>query len=117
MAELILKSRGVQITDHVRKITQERLAKLDRPRRPAMTRLEVEILEEPTPRIGGGHRVHLTCVTARKTFRSEASGATIDEALDQAVERLDRQVETYRSKLEARTTRTGSHTIPASAPE
>jgi ribosomal subunit interface protein len=117
MAELVLKSRGVQITDHVRKIAGERLAKLDGPRRPSVTRLEVEIVEEPTPRIGGGHRVHLTCVTPHKTFRSEAFGATIDAALDLAVERLDRQVDTYRSKLESRTTRTGSHTIPTATPE
>ncbi len=117
MVDLVIKSRGVQITDQVRKVTEHRVAKLDGPRRPSISRLEVEIVEEPTPRIGGGHRVHLTCRTSRKTFRSEATGATIDAALDQAVERLDRQIETYRSKLEARATRAGSHTISTAAPE
>ena len=103
--DLILKGRGVQVTDQIRRLVERATARLDGPRRPLVGRLEVEIVEEPTPRIGGGHRVHLTCRTARKIFRSEASGSTIDTALDTAVDRLDRQIETYRSKREDRVTR------------
>ena len=109
MMDLLLKGRGVRITDQVRATTEHRVARLDGPRRPSITRLEVEIIEEPTPRIGGGHRVQLSCLTARRTFRSEASGPTIDAALDLAVERLNRQIDTYRSKREARVTRPATH--------
>jgi len=52
-------------------------------------------------------------VTPRRTFRSEAPGPTIEAALDLALERLERQISTYRSKREARLTRPASHTIPA----
>lgn len=109
MMELLLKGRGVRITDQVREAAAHRVARLDGPRRPSITRLEIEIIEEATPRIGGGHRVQLSCQTTRKMFRSEASGQTIDAALDLAVERLNRQIDTYRSKREARVTRSAPH--------
>jgi ribosomal subunit interface protein len=107
--ELLLKGRGVRITDQVREAATHRVARLDGPRRPSVTRLEVEIIEEATPRIRGGYRVQLSSLTTRRTFRSEASGPTIDAALDLAVERLTRQIDTYRSKREARVTRSASH--------
>jgi len=112
--DLILESRGVQITDQIRRVVERAAARLDRPRRPLVGRLEVEIVEEATPRIGGGHRVHLTCRTARRTFRSEASSSTIDAALDTAMDRLDRQIETYRSKREDRVTRGAAVAHPPS---
>jgi ribosomal subunit interface protein len=114
--DLLMKGRGVHITDRMREVAAQRVARLDGPRRPSITRLEVEIIEETTPRIHGGHRVQLTCVTSRRTFHSEASGATIDAALDLAVDRLNRQIGTYRSKLEARVTRAGSHTMGTTLP-
>lgn len=115
--DLLLKGRGVHITDRMREATEHRVARLDGPRRPSITRLEVEIIEEPTPRIHGGHRVQLMCVTTRRTFRAEASGPTIDAALDLAVDRLNRQIATYRGKRESRTTRAGSHTMATTLPE
>ena len=110
--DLILTGRGIQVTDQIRHVAERRAARLDGPRRPSIGRLEIEIVEEATPRIGGGHSVQLTCRTARRTFRSVASGSTIDAALDVAVDRLERQIDTYRSKREARVTRTGGAQAP-----
>jgi ribosomal subunit interface protein len=107
--DLVLKGRGVHITDNVRRMVEHGASKLEGPRRPGITRLEVEIIEEPSPRIGGGHRVELTCVTTRPTFRSEASGETIKSALETALDRIDRQILTYRGKWEARVTRSVAH--------
>ena len=115
MMELLLKGRGVRITDQLREAAAHRVARLDGPRRPSITRLEVEITEEATPRIRGGYRVQLSSLTTRRTFRSDASGPTIDAALDLAVERLNRQIDTYRSKREARVTRSSSHGADAQA--
>jgi ribosomal subunit interface protein len=103
--DLVLKGRGEPISERVRRIAEHRVAKLDGPRRPSVTRLEVEIIEEGSARVGGGHRVELTCVTTRPTFFAEASGQTIDEALDHALTRLARQIDRYRGKREARLTR------------
>ena len=97
-----MKGRGVQLTDQVRRIAAHAAAKLDGPRRPEITRLEVEIIEEPSPRVGGGHRVELTCVTTRPTFRAEASGETIQAAVDGAIQKLERQIVKYRGKRETR---------------
>jgi len=110
--DLVFKGRGVHITDRVREMVEHEAAKLEGPRRPGITRLEVEIIEEPSPRIRGGHRVELTCVTTRPTFRSEASGATIKSALETAIERIDRQILTYRGKREAKVTRSTPHGGP-----
>ena len=111
--DLVLKGRGVQITDRVREMVEHGAAKLEGPRRPGITRLEVEIIEEPSPRIAGGHRVELTCVTTRPTFRAEASGASIKVALEAAIDRIDRQILTYRGKREAKVTRLTPHGGPA----
>jgi ribosomal subunit interface protein len=110
--DLVLKGRGVQITDRVREMVEHGAAKLEGPRRPGITRLEVEITEEPSPRIAGGHRVELTCVTTRPTFRAEASGASIKAALETALDRIDRQILTYRGKREAKVTRATPHGGP-----
>jgi ribosome-associated translation inhibitor RaiA len=91
------------------------VAKLDGPRRPSVTRLEVEIIEEGSARVDGGHRVELTCVTTRPTFFAEASGQTIDEALDHALTRLARQIDRYRGKREARLTRAGRRPVGEAA--
>ena len=114
--DLVLKGRGVQITDRVREMVEHGAAKLEGPRRPGITRLEVEITEEPSPRIAGGHHVELTCVTTRPTFRAEASGASIKAALETAIDRIDRQILTYRGKREAKVTRATPHGGPVGEP-
>jgi ribosomal subunit interface protein len=114
--DLVLKGRGVQITDRVREMVEHGAAKLEGPRRPGITRLEVEITEEPSPRIAGGHHVELTCVTTRPTFRAEASGASIKAALETAIDRIDRQILTYRGKREAKVTRATPHGGPVGDP-
>lgn len=100
--ELVIKGRGIQITDRIRRLTEHRLARFDRRPRPRIDRMEVELIGEATPRVGGGHSVHVACDTPRKTFRAEGAGETVEVALDQALERLQRQIATHRGKLESR---------------
>ena len=54
--DLVVKGRGVRITDQIRKTAEQKLGKLARID-PRVTRLEVEVTKEPNPRIDGGHRV------------------------------------------------------------
>jgi ribosomal subunit interface protein len=108
--ELTLNGRGLQLTEHHRRAIEHRVAKLDRRPRPAILRVEVEIIHEPTPRIDGGHRVQMTCETPRRTFRAEGAGDTVDAALDRAFDRIERQISTYRSK---RTAAARSSRLPA----
>jgi ribosomal subunit interface protein len=96
--DLVLKGRGVRITEHIRKVAEHKLGKLGRIH-PRVTRLEVEIIGERNPRIDGSHHVEVTCDTARHVFRAQASGHDVDSALDQVITKLERQFSTYRGKL------------------
>ena len=98
--DLLVKGRGLRITDPVRRVAEHRLAKLER-LDPRVSRVEVEITKS-NPRIEGGHHVELVASTARRTFRAEASGRDIDSALDQAAHRLERQITRYRGRLRNR---------------
>jgi len=103
--DLVLKARGLRITDQLRRSAEHKLAKLERLHRlPA--RVEVEVIEE-NPRIDGGHRVDVSYSTGRRTFRAEGAGRDVDTALDQVAERLERQLSTYRSKRRQRLTGRG----------
>jgi ribosomal subunit interface protein len=99
--ELTLNGRGLHLTDQHRRAIEHHVAKLGRRPRPSILRVEVEIIHETTPRIGGGHRVQMACETPRRTFRAEATGDTVDAALETAFARIERQLATYRSKRTA----------------
>ena len=43
--DLVLKARGVRITDQVRRVTEQKLTKLER-LEPRVSRVEVELIEE-----------------------------------------------------------------------
>ncbi len=104
--DLVLKGRGLRITDYLRTSVEHKLAKLARLHR-GPARVEVQVTME-NPRIDGGHRVDVAYSTRRKTFRAEGSGRDVEIALDRVTERLERQMSTYRSKLKDRLTRRGN---------
>ena len=99
--ELILKGRGVRITDQMRKVAEHKLSKIER-LDPRVRRLEVEIIEERNPRIDGSHRVEVTCDSSRHVFHAHGAGRDVNSALDQVVERLERQMATRRGRLRNR---------------
>ena len=100
--DLILKGRGMHVTDQIRQVAEHKLAKLERLDR-HIRRLEVEVTLEHNPRLGdGSHRVVVACDVGRRTLRAQGAGRDVDSALDQVVERLERQLSTYRGKLRAR---------------
>ncbi|MFN2590696.1 MAG: ribosome hibernation-promoting factor, HPF/YfiA family [Actinomycetota bacterium] len=115
--ELVLKARGTRLTDGVRRAAEHKLAKLARVV-PEATRLEVEVVGHPTPRIDGGRRVEVACATPRRTYRAHGSGRDVEEAIDQVVERLERQISRYRGKLHDRWTgRTDRLQSPRTSPQ
>jgi len=108
--DLVLKGRGVRITDKVRHTVEHKLARFDGKRRPVVQRLDVQIIGEQNPRIGDSHRVEVACQTAHHTFRAHGAGSDVDAALDRVVERLQRQISDYRSKRTPR--KAGKTTTP-----
>jgi ribosome hibernation promoting factor len=109
--ELVLKGRGTRITDQLRRSAERKLDKLTR-RDPRIVRCELEVIQEGSPRVDGGHRVQAACELPRHTFRAEGTGKDVEAALDQVVEHLERQLVAHRGRLQAkrspRITRTSS---------
>ena len=115
--DLVLKGRGVRITDQIRGVAEHKLGKIARFDR-RVSRLEVEILEEHNPRIGASHHVEVAFHSRRKTFRAQGSGPDVETALDQVADRLERQITSYRGKLRNRLFRRGNRLeSPGTSPE
>jgi putative sigma-54 modulation protein len=115
--DLVLKARGARITDQVRRAVEHKLGKIAR-LAPEAIRVEVEVVEHPSPRIDGGRRVEVACATPRRTYRAIGSGRDVEAAMDQVVERLERQISRYHGKLHDRWTgRTDRLQSPRTSPE
>ncbi len=115
--ELVLKARGIRITDPLRRSAEHKLSKIGR-LAPDARRLEVELIEEPNRRIQGGHRVEVACDTPRRTFRAAGTGPDIEVALDVVVEHLEAQLTRHRGKLHDRWTgRANRLQSPRTSPE
>ena len=99
--DLVLKGRGVRITEQMRKKAEAKLARIERID-PRVSRVEVEVVLEHNPRIEGNHVVEVTCTRARGVFRAHAAGQDLDGALDQVIARLERQLTSHRGKLRGR---------------
>jgi ribosomal subunit interface protein len=101
--DLVLKGRGVTITDQIRRTAEHKLGKIARLDR-RVDRVEVEVIVERNPRVGtdGSHRVEIACATKRRTLRVAGSGRDVETALDQALDHLQRQISSYRGKVRDR---------------
>lgn len=99
--DLVLRSRGFRITEQMRGRVEHKLAKIER-LDPRVHRVEVEIIGDLNPRVGGSHRVEVAADTPKKVFRAAGAANDVESALDQVVARLERQISTYWGKLRDR---------------
>jgi len=113
--DVVLKGRGIKITDQIRHTTEHKLAKIAR-LDPRVGRLEIEIMGDLNPRMGASHRVEVVCARGRKTFRAYGEGSDVESALDQVEERLQRQITSFRAKRR-RFLRRGRRQPPAGTEE
>ena len=95
--ELSLRGRGVTLTEQVWATAERKLAKLSR-LNPRLVRAEVEVIDEPNPRLDGAKRVEASVEAPRHTYRAHAQASSVDAALDQLVDRLERQIRDEHSK-------------------
>jgi ribosomal subunit interface protein len=110
--DLVLKGRGVRITEPMRKRAEAKLAKIGRVD-PRVRWVEVELTVEHNPRIDGSHRVEISCGRGSRVFRAEGAGRDLESALDQVTERLERQLASHRERLKGRR-HGGSHGLESS---
>ena len=99
--DLVLKGRGVRITDHIRETARHKLVKFDRVE-PRVVRVELELISEDHPRPDGTKTVEASMRIPRHTFRASASGPDVEAALDGVVRRLERQVRDRRGRIRDR---------------
>ena len=75
--DLVLKGRGVRITEQMKKTAEAKLAKIERID-PRVSRVEIEVVLEHNPRIEGNHVVEVSCTRGRGVLRAHAAGRDLD---------------------------------------
>ena len=86
------------MSDKVRDLVDHKLAKLSR-LEPRTGRIQLEIVSEKNPRLDGAKRVEASLDLPKKTFRAHAEHHEIESALDEIVEKLERQVRDHHSRI------------------
>jgi len=102
--DVVLKGRGHRITPDERRSAEKKLAHLSH-QEPRAVRVEVEIIDEHNPRLGGAKRVEAALDLPRHTFRAHAEARDVDSALDDVVARLRRQLRDHADKRRSRSAR------------
>lgn len=98
---LILKGRGVELNDRLREYATEKLTRAQKFFE-RIIKMEVELSQERNPRVKGRHRVEVTVKTPRETLRAHGEGGDYFTAIDQAADRLEKQVKKFKERLSDR---------------
>lgn len=99
--DLVVKARRARLSPEARERVERKMSRLTR-LEPDLTRIEVEVIAEASPRVDGGQRVEVAARARRKTFRATGTGHDLETAVDQVVERLERQFSTDHGKRRSR---------------
>ncbi len=98
--EIIVQGRNVSLTDRQRSETLERVEHAGRVFEQAVDRVDVEISEATNPRRSDERfQVEFTAAVSGRVVRIEASAVTLEAALDDASERLTRQLRRLKERL------------------
>jgi putative sigma-54 modulation protein len=98
---LQVKGKNVEVSDSIRSYAEEKLRKLER-QLAAPTKVELELAEERNPSIAANHVAEATIWTKGPTLRAREASADMKAAIDQLVDKLERQVTRYREKQRRR---------------
>jgi ribosomal subunit interface protein len=95
--DLTYTGRGLQVTDEMRETAAHKLGRLQRLEKRA-TRLELEIINEHHPATDALKRIDATLHTPHKPFGPSAEATDVPTALDNVVERLERQLRDHHGR-------------------
>jgi ribosomal subunit interface protein len=102
--DMTFTGRGVQVTDSVRSMAEQKLAPLGRIE-PRATTLELELINEHHPTVDGVKRVEGALRIPRKTFRATAEAGDLPTAIDRVRDKLERQLRDHHGKKRATQTK------------
>jgi putative sigma-54 modulation protein len=94
---LQVKGKNVEVTPSVREHAERKLAKLER-QLAAQTQVEIELSEQRNPSIADASVADGTIFAKGQTLRASESSPDLMSAIDQLVEKLERQVKRYRER-------------------
>ena len=95
--DMTFTGRGVQVTDGVRSMAEQKLTPLGRIE-PRATMLDLELINEHHPKVNGLKRVEAALRIPRKTFRATAEAEDIPTAIDRVRDKLERQLRDHHGK-------------------
>jgi ribosome hibernation promoting factor len=116
-----VKGRNLEISDALRSYAEEKLGKLER--QLTDPRVELELAVEKNPSIAENHVAEATIWTNGPVLRAREASSDMRASIDQLVEKLERQVNRYRTRARSRRRRaaraneSASETIPVVADE
>jgi putative sigma-54 modulation protein len=98
--QLRVKGRGVEVSDAIRSYAEKKLGKLER--QLPDPEIELELSAERNPSIKNGQIAEATIWTKGPVLRAKERSSDMRSAIDQLVDKLERQVTRYREKRKDR---------------
>ena len=115
--QVTVKGKNTTVPEKVRARAEHKLAKLQRFDDRILS-MDVEFSEERNPRVADPHRVEVTLTTRSGLVRAHANAIDPATAVDQVVDRLERQVKKLKGRRVDRTQHAdGVKAIPPLPPE
>jgi ribosomal subunit interface protein len=119
--DVLVKGRGIAVTDQLRRTAEHKLSKLVR-LEPRAISAEIELSAVRGARPDGVKCLDAVLQTPRRTYRARAEGPEVDVLLEQVTSRLERQVRDHRGKRRRRPAGRGDRlqsapVSPEAAPE
>jgi putative sigma-54 modulation protein len=100
--QMTVKGRNTDVPEKLRAHAQQKLAKVKR-FDDRILAMDVEFSEERNPRVAEAHKVEVTVTTKSRLVRAQASAADPAAAVDQVVDRLQRQIKKLKGRRVDRT--------------
>lgn len=94
---LVIQSKNIQVTDHLREYVEKKVEKLDR-YLPTITEARIELATEKTRRHGDRQVAQLTVRSKGAILRSEERSGDIFTSVDMVMDKMKRQIDRYKSK-------------------
>jgi ribosome hibernation promoting factor len=99
--QIDIKGRNVPVTDDIRSHVERRLDKVSR-QVSELARLEIELLQEPNPRVADSQVAEATLYLKGVTLRARDASPDMTHSLNLVVDELARQVKRHRDKRRRR---------------
>ena len=97
MMDIQIKSRNIEVSDQLRTWIEKKVSKLER-FLPEIDEARVELGVQHTKSAGDRHIVQLTLRTNSTILRAEERASDVYTSLDNALEKMTRQIERYKGR-------------------